>query len=354
MDLILGIESSCDETSAAVVRRGEEVLSNVVHSQVDVHREWGGVVPELASRHHAEQIDLIVGLALDRAGVGMGDIDAVAATYGPGLVGALLVGMSAAKAICLARDLPFVGIDHIEAHIYSVELTHGPLPYPALSLVVSGGHTSIFYQRHRFRYELIARTRDDAAGEAYDKVAKLLNLGYPGGPIIDRLAALGDAKRYPFSPVRMSDGSLDLSFSGLKTAVLAHVRKQPELARRNLPPEEDQPLLDLLAGFQAAVIRELGARIEAVMEERDVRAVGISGGVSMNRALRAAMAVVSERRGIPILFPQPSYTADNAGMIAGLAWHVLRSRGAAALDLAPIPGLKLAESAGSRRHPRSG
>lgn len=353
-DLILGIESSCDETSAAVVRRGEEVLSNVVHSQIDVHAEWGGVVPELASRHHAEQIDLIIGLALERAGITIKDIDAVAVTYGPGLIGALLVGLAAAKSIALTRGIPLVGVDHIEAHIHSVELTHGPLEYPALSLVVSGGHTSLFYQRERFEYELIARTRDDAAGEAYDKVAKLLGLGYPGGPVIDRLAGLGDPKRYHFSPVRMSDGSADFSFSGLKTAVLNVTRAEPELLERKVKPEEDEDLLDLLAAFQTAVIDEIRRRIERIIKERDVRSVGISGGVAHNKGLRAAMGKLSEKRGLPILFPDGGYTADNAGMIAALGWHVLQLRGPAPLSLNAVPNLKLAEDNEAKRHPRSG
>ena len=353
-EIILGIESSCDETAAAVVRGGGEVLSNVVHSQIDVHREWGGVVPELASRHHAEQIDLIVSLALERAGVGIGEIDAVAATFGPGLIGALLVGASAAKAIALARGIPFVGIDHIEAHIHSVTLSHGEIEYPALSLVVSGGHTSLFHQSEQFAYELVARTRDDAAGEAYDKVAKLLDIGYPGGPVIDRLAKLGDPGAVPFSPVKMSDGSLDFSFSGLKTAVLHLTRSNPDLLRRELPIEEDRPLLDLLASFQGAVIREIVRRMENFIEEREVRSIGVSGGVANNSGLRAAMAGLSKERGLPVYFPDPIYTSDNAAMIAALAWHRIRLDGPSPLELNPVPNLRLAEPAGAKRHPRSG
>lgn len=353
-DLILGIETSCDETAASVVRGGSEVLSNVVHSQVDVHREWGGVVPELASRHHAEQIDLIIELALERAGVDLGRIDAAAATYGPGLVGALLVGVSAAKAISLARRIPFIGIDHIEAHIHSVSLSHGELPYPSLSLVVSGGHTSLFHQMASFNYELLARTRDDAAGEAYDKVAKLLDIGYPGGPVIDRLAPLGDPTAVAFSPVKMSDGSLDFSFSGLKTAVLHITRKRPELLRRERPLEDDKPLLDLLASFQSAVVREIVRRVEVFAERREVKSIGVSGGVANNSALREAMAELSERLGIPVLFPDPAYTSDNAAMVASLARHRLRIDGPSSIELNPVPNLKLAEALGAKRHPRSG
>jgi N6-L-threonylcarbamoyladenine synthase len=354
MDLILGIETSCDETAAAVVRGGDTVLSNVVHSQIDVHREWGGVVPELASRHHAEQIDVIIDLALARADVTFDKIDAVAVTHGPGLIGALLVGLSAAKAISLTRGIHFIGIDHIEAHIHSVELTHGELKYPALSLVVSGGHTSLFYQKERFHYDLVARTRDDAAGEAYDKVAKLLDLGYPGGPVIDRLATLGNPNSVPFSSVKMSDGSLDFSFSGLKTAVLNYTRHNPEVLERKCAPEDDQHLLGLLASFQHAVVREVTQRIEQCIASKDVQTVGISGGVAQNRGLRAAMAKISEERGLPILFPDGMYTADNAAMIAALGWHALARRGPSKLDLNAVPNLKLAEPAGARRHPRSG
>ena len=353
-DLILGIETSCDETAAAVVRGGKEVLSNVVHSQVDLHREWGGVVPELAGRKHVEQIDLITNLALDKAGVTHDGVECVAATYGPGLIGALLVGTSFAKAFALTRGLPFVGVDHVEAHIFSVVLTHGEVRYPALSLVVSGGHTSLFFQEEPFRYELIARTRDDAAGEAYDKVAKLLNLGYPGGPVIDRLAALGDPEAYRFSPVKISDGSLDFSFSGLKTAVLHLTRSYPELLQRRIDPEDDRPLLDLLASFQAAVIREIIQRLESVATERGAASIGVSGGVANNNGLREKLGELSEKLGIPVLLPDPVYTSDNAAMIAALAWHKLRLEGPSSLELNPVPNLKLAEPPGAKRHPRSG
>ena len=354
ISLVMGIETSCDETSVAIVKDGTEVLSNVVHSQIDIHRAWGGVVPELASRHHAEQIDLITRLALQQAEVKMEDIDAVAATYGPGLIGALLIGLSAAKAMAMARALPFIGIDHIEAHAFSVELSHGQMQYPALSLVISGGHTSLFYQEKRHQFELIARTRDDAAGEAYDKVAKLLSLGYPGGPIIDKLAPFGNRKSYPLSPVKIKDGSLDFSFSGIKTAVLNYSRKDPELKNRELPLEQDQKLLDLMASFQHAVIREVKKRFEAVLESREVKSIGISGGVSMNSGLREEMALFSERKGIPVLFPDGKYTGDNAAMIAALGHHKLLLDGPSPLTLGPSPNLKLAEKAGAKRHPRSG
>lgn len=352
--LIMGIETSCDETSVAIVKDGSEVLSNVVHSQIDIHRKWGGVVPELASRHHAEQIDLIINFALEQAGVSIEDIDAVAATYGPGLIGALLIGLSAGKAIALSRNIPFIGVDHIEAHAFSVELSHGEMLYPALSLVISGGHTSLFYQEKRHHFELISRTRDDAAGEAYDKVAKLLSLGYPGGPVIDKLAPLGNRKSYLLSPVKIKDGSLDFSFSGLKTAVLNFTRKDPSLLERELPFEQDQKLLDLLASFQHAVVREVRKRFLKVLEYKDVRSIGVSGGVSMNSGLRENMAALSQETGVPSFFPEGKYTGDNAAMIAALGFHKLKLDGPSPLDLSPLPNLKLAEKAGAKRHPRSG
>jgi N6-L-threonylcarbamoyladenine synthase len=351
--LVLGIESSCDETSAAVLAGEREILSNVIHSQVDVHREWGGVVPELASRHHAEQIDVIVSLALQKADVPLSEIELIAVTAGPGLVGALLVGMAAAKGISLSTGIPIVGVDHIQAHIHSVELAEGEMEYPALSLVVSGGHTNLFYQPSRFEYQLIARTRDDAAGEAYDKVAKLLGLGYPGGPVIDRLAAKGDPKGIRFSPVKMSDGSLDFSFSGLKTAVRMHVEKSAELGSDS-KPEENQALLDLVASFQFSVVRELINRVQRAVTLYDVRSIGISGGVSMNRALRQAVAQLSDEVGVPAYLPQPALTGDNAAMIAYLGRYVSENGPAWPITFNADPNLRLAANDGKRRHPRSG
>lgn len=350
--LVLGIETSCDETSAAVLA-DDVILSNVIHSQVDVHAEWGGVVPELASRHHAEQIDLIIKLALKKASVSLKDIDLIAVTRGPGLVGALLVGLGAAKGLSLAAGIPLVGVDHIQAHIHSTELTHGAAEYPALALVVSGGHTSLFLQPARFQYKLLARTRDDAAGEAYDKVAKLLDLGYPGGPVIDRLAAKGNPAAVRFSRVRMSDGSLDFSFSGLKTAVLAYTKKNADLLKTD-DSANHKPLLDLLASFQNAIIAEIESRVRRVAKAEEIRSIGISGGVSMNSGLRGRMATLADEIGIPIYLPKPALTGDNAAMIAYLGAHSHEMGHEAPLVLNADPGLKLAEPSGAKRHPRSG
>ncbi len=223
--LILGIESSCDETAAAVVRDGREILSSVIASQIDLHRPWGGVVPELASREHLEKIESIVAEALERAKVSLADIDAIAVTQGPGLIGSLLVGVCYAKSLAWARNIPFVGVNHIEGHVYSVALENPPVEYPALALIVSGGHTNIFHVPEEGQYKVVSRTRDDAAGEAFDKVAKMLGLGYPGGPVIEELAKTGDASKVRFPTAKISDGRPDLSFSGLKTAVARYMRE---------------------------------------------------------------------------------------------------------------------------------
>lgn len=223
--LVLGIESSCDETAAAVVRNGREILSSVIASQIDMHRPWGGVVPELASREHLEKIEPIVGESLTRAGVSLADIDAIAVTKGPGLIGSLLVGVCYAKSLAYALDIPFIGVNHIEGHVYSVVFENPAVEYPALALIVSGGHTNIFHIPEAGSYKVVSRTRDDAAGEAFDKVSKMLGLGYPGGPIIEKLALEGDAAKYKFTRAKISDGRPDLSFSGLKTAVARYIRE---------------------------------------------------------------------------------------------------------------------------------
>ena len=249
--LILGIESSCDETAAAVVRDGTEILSSVIASQIDMHRPWGGVVPELASREHLEKIDPIVNEALTRAGVALSDIDAIAVTQGPGLIGSLLVGVCYAKALAFSLGIPFVGVNHIEGHVFSVIFENPPIEYPALALIVSGGHTNIFHVPEAGSYKVVSRTRDDAAGEAFDKVSKMLELGYPGGPIIEKLALEGDGSLVRFPRAKISDGRPDLSFSGLKTAVARYIRENDiePLANGEQP---SQAIKDLAASFQAA------------------------------------------------------------------------------------------------------
>ena len=327
--LILGIETSCDETAAAVVEAAPggappwHVRSSVIASQVAIHREWGGVVPELASRQHVRDICGVVEQALLEAGVTWTELGAVAVTEGPGLVGSLLVGVSFAKAAAWAHGVPVVAVNHIAGHIESLWLAHGEVPVPAVVLVVSGGHTSLYLVPEPGAYRLLGRTRDDAAGEAYDKVAKLLGLGYPGGPIIDGLASLGrdDAVDLPVtrltSPDRNApdrDGRFDFSFSGVKTAVLRHVRqRQGALGVESLPETE---IADVCASFQRTVVRTLTARTFDAALAHGARAVGVAGGVSANRRLRAQLAERGRELGLPVFAPPVALSTDNAAMIA--------------------------------------
>lgn len=252
--LILGIESSCDETAAAVVRDGREMLSSVISSQIELHRPYGGVVPELASREHLAEIGPIVDAALEKAGVSINEIDAIAVTQGPGLVGALLVGVSYAKSLAFGLGIPIVGVNHIEGHVYSVAFENPEVEYPAMALIVSGGHTNLFFIPEEGKYKVVSRTRDDAAGEAFDKVAKMIGLGYPGGPVIEKLARGGDPKRFRFVKAKISDGTPDFSFSGLKTAVSRHLEETPL--------GSDQDKADLAASFQDAVVHALISTLE--------------------------------------------------------------------------------------------
>ena len=333
--LILGIETSCDETAAAVVEDGRTILSSVVASQLATHGKYGGVVPELASREHLRAIVPVVRTALEQAGIDLDKPAAVAVTEGPGLVGSLLVGITYAKSICFARGLPLIGVNHIEGHIHAVVLEAGDvIKLPALALVVSGGHTHLFEVREGFTYRLLGKTRDDAAGEAYDKVAKLLGFGYPGGPIIDQLAPYGDPNAVKFTHARMKGNPLDFSFSGLKTAVLRWV-EQHDLsaeieARRHLtnPSLNDwlkltpQATRDLLASFQRTVIDELLRRATLSAEEIGSQTLIISGGVACNAGLRAAARNLNLP--YPVLFPTPGLSTDNAAMIAAAAFPKFR------------------------------
>ncbi len=349
---ILGIETSCDETAAAVVEGPGEgpwrLRSNIVASQVAIHREWGGVVPELASRQHVRDICGVVERALADAGLGWEGIDGLAVTQGPGLVGSLLVGVSFAKAAAWARGLPLVGVHHIAGHVESLWLAHGPLPEPAVVLVVSGGHTSLYHVPAAGRSHLMGRTRDDAAGEAYDKVAKLLGLGYPGGPVIDRLAAAGrdDAVDLPVTRLthpdrnaRERDSSFDFSFSGLKTAVLRHVRlRQAALGVAQLPEAE---VADLCASFQRVVVRTLLSRTFDAARAVGAKAVGVAGGVSANSRLRADLAARGQSRRLPVFVPPIALATDNAAMIAAAGLRQL-ARGERADDrLNAVPSLAL-------------
>ena len=325
---MLGIETSCDETSAAVVEDVADpshpwrLLSNVVASQAAIHREWGGVVPELASRQHVRDICGVVERALDEAGVGLGDVDAIAVTQGPGLVGSLLVGVSFAKSLAAALDVPLVPVHHLAGHIESLELEHGPLPMPAAILVVSGGHTSLYRVAEPGTYDLIGHTREDAAGEAYDKVAKLLGLGYPGGPVIDRLARGGNDRAVDLPVTRLTHrdrnapdrpGALDFSYSGLKTAVRRYVDDRRAEGVWPLPQAD---VADLCASFQRVVVQSLLDRLFDAAGRLGAGSVGIAGGVSANSRLRADAQARGREVGLPVFIPRLALSTDNAAMIA--------------------------------------
>lgn len=301
---VLGIETSCDETAAAVVR-GRVILSNVVASQVDLHARYGGVVPELASRRHIERLVPVVDEALERAGVAVEDLGGLAVTCGPGLIGALAVGVAYAKAFAFAAGLPLVGINHLEGHLFAVVLAQGTFPVPALGLVVSGAHTDLVWIPEPGTYRVVGRTRDDAAGEAFDKVARALGLGYPGGPEIDRLAEAGDPHRVPLPIPLQDEPGYDFSFSGLKTAVLLALRKDP-------PPNP----ADVAASFQRAAAEHLTARTVRAARLLGPRSILLTGGVAANRLLRRRMREEAERLGVPLLVPPPELCTDNAAMIA--------------------------------------
>ena len=338
--LVLGIESSCDETAAAIVRDGREMVSSVISSQIEIHKRFGGVVPELASREHLDKIVPVVEEAFERAGVTKEELDGIAVTAGPGLVGSLLVGVSYAKAMAFALSLPLVGVNHIEGHIYSVVFENPPVEYPAMALIVSGGHTNLFLVPEPGRYRVVARTRDDAAGEAFDKVAKLVGLGYPGGPIIERLAREGDPRSVRFSVPRMGDGRPDFSFSGLKTAVSKHVR---ETNLRPVAGDEapSQEIKDLAASFQSVVVRSLTGTMERLAEEHKPRTLIVAGGVACNEALRQASRAAGERLGIPAYFPSRHLSTDNAAMIAAAGTVKLQAGQRDGLDLDADVSLRL-------------
>jgi N6-L-threonylcarbamoyladenine synthase len=306
--LLLSIESSCDETAAAVVKDGRTVLSNIIASQVAVHAEYGGVVPEIASRKHLEAISFIILEALQKASVSMADIEGVSVTQGPGLAGALLVGISTAKAIAYARNLPIIGIHHIEGHLFAVFLER-PVEFPFIALVVSGGHTHIYRVDGFGMYDTLGQTLDDAAGEAFDKVAKIMGLPYPGGAIIDRLAAQGDPRSIRLPRPLINDGSFNFSFSGLKTAVLTHLRKNPLAGDEN-------SLHDLCASFQEAVCEVLVAKTAAAIKATGIKRLVVAGGVACNSGLRRGMKELASREEIDLYIPSPLLCADNAAMTA--------------------------------------
>jgi len=317
--LVLGIESSCDETAAAVVRDGREILSSIIASQIELHRPWGGVVPEIASREHLEKIEPIVKEALSSAAITLADIDAIAVTQGPGLIGSLLVGVCYAKSLAWAINKQLIGVNHIEGHVYSVVFENPAVEYPALALIVSGGHTNIFHVPAEGNYEIVSRTRDDAAGEAFDKVAKMLGLGYPGGPIIERLAKEGDASKMKFPQAKISDGRPDLSFSGLKTAVSRYLKENgiKPVANGDAPGQE---IKDLAASFQAAVVKALVSTMEKLALDLKPKTLIVAGGVACNLALKDAAENAAKRLGLPVYFPSKHLSTDNAAMIAAAGY----------------------------------
>lgn len=331
---ILAIESSCDETSAAVVVNGREVLSNIIASQIDTHKKFGGVVPEVASRMHIEVISGVVQEALEEAGVTLQDIDAIGVTYGPGLVGALLVGLQFAKGLAFSTKKPLVGVNHIEGHICANYIQHKDLKPPFVSLVVSGGHTFIVHVKDYGVYEVIGQTRDDAAGEAYDKVARALGLGYPGGPKIDKLAREGNPDSIAFPKANFHDKSLDFSFSGVKSAVLNYLNKAK---MQNVEVNK----ADVAASFQKAVIEVLKDNVMETCKSRNVKKITIAGGVASNSALRETIMNAASKKGIEVLFPAPVLCTDNAAMIGSAAYFNLVNGKISDLNLNAKPNLKL-------------
>jgi len=328
-DRILGIETSCDETAAAVVSRASDVMSSVVSSQIELHRRYGGVVPEVASRAHVELLMPVVAQALVEAGVDDAEIDAVAATHGPGLVGALLVGVSAAKAMALVWGVPFVAVNHLEAHLYAAFLEEPDLEMPLVILLVSGGHTMLIVMEDHLRYRVLGGTLDDAAGEAFDKVARYLELGYPGGPVIDRLAVDGDPQAIAF-PRAMANDGWDFSFSGVKTAVVNHVRKHP-----------DVDVHDVAASFQEAVVDVLVDKARRAAREVGAEGLCLAGGVAANSRLRERLLDVCVADGYRAFLPSRALCTDNAAMVAAAGWWRLRADGPSGLDVGADPSLRL-------------
>jgi len=328
-DVILGIETSCDETAAAVVAQATDVRSSIVSSQVEIHARYGGVVPEVASRAHVETIMPVVEEALAGSGLTSAGIDAVAATHGPGLVGALLVGVSAAKAMALVWDVPFVAVNHLEAHLYAAFLEEPDLEMPLIIVLVSGGHTMLILMEDHLHYRVLGATVDDAAGEAFDKVARFMDLGYPGGPAIDQLSASGDPEAIAFPRAMVNDG-WNFSFSGVKTAVVNHVRKNPGVA-----------VEDVAASFQEAVADVLVTKARRAAKQHGAKGLCLAGGVAANSRLREKMAQAAENDGLRAFLPSRAMCTDNAAMVAAAGWWRLRADGPSGLDVGADPSLRL-------------
>lgn len=334
--VVLGIETSCDETSAAVVVNGREMLSNVISSQIDLHKKYGGVVPEIASRKHVELVMPVINQALKEAGKNLCDIDVIGVTYGPGLVGALLVGLTAAKGLAFAQNKPLVGIHHIEGHIAANYIAHKELEPPFICLVVSGGHSHIIYIDDYDSFEIMGQTRDDAAGEAFDKVARAIGLGYPGGPLIDKAAKKGNNKAINFPRVHFDDKSLDFSFSGLKTAVLNYLHNMEQKG-------ESCNLEDVSASFQQAVVDILVENTIKAASEKNTDKIVIAGGVAANSALRDCMTNAASKRKIGVYYPDIILCTDNAAMVASAAYYEFIKGKMSDMHLNAVPGLKIGE-----------
>lgn len=334
--VILGIESSCDETAASVVRNGREVLSNVISSQIALHTLYGGVVPEIASRKHIEKINVVIEEALAEAHMTLDDIDTIGVTYGPGLVGALLVGVSEAKAIAYAKNLPLIGVHHIEGHISANYIENKDLEPPFACLVVSGGHTHLVIVKDYGKYEIVGRTRDDAAGEAFDKVARAIGLGYPGGPKIDKVSKEGNPNAIAFPRAKVADSAYDFSFSGLKSAVLNYLNG---CKMKNIPVVQ----ADVAASFQKAVVDVLVEHAMHAVEEYGFKKFAIAGGVASNSALRSAMEEACKKRGVAFYHPSPILCTDNAAMIGAAAYYEYLAGTRSGWDLNAVPNLKLGE-----------
>ncbi|MCI8815163.1 MAG: tRNA (adenosine(37)-N6)-threonylcarbamoyltransferase complex transferase subunit TsaD [Lachnospiraceae bacterium] len=331
---ILAIETSCDETAAAVVENGRKALSNVIASQIEIHRLYGGVVPEIASRNHMEKMNQVITQALKDAHMTLADMDAVGVTYGPGLVGALLVGVAEAKAISYACGLPLVGVHHIEGHVSANYLEHPDLEPPFLCLIVSGGHTNLVIVEDYGRFRILGSTRDDAAGEAFDKVARAIGLRYPGGPEIDKLAREGNPQAISFPRARIEDAPYDFSFSGVKSSVLNYINQQKMQGL-------EIPRADLAASFQHSVVTALTERAMLAAEEFHIDRVALAGGVAANQGLRAAMGKACEKRNLKLYYPSPIYCTDNAAMIGVAAYYEYKKGVRHGWDLNAVPNLKL-------------
>lgn len=335
-NIILAIETSCDETAVALIDENKKMLANIVASQIKIHQKFGGVVPEIASRHHLEQVNRLITLALEEANITLADLQAVAVTYGPGLVGALLVGVSTAKALAYSLNVPLIGINHIEGHVYANWIEHDDIEFPFVCLIVSGGHTTLVIMQGHGKYELLGRTQDDAVGEAYDKVARAMGLGYPGGPIIDKLAREGDPKAINFPRAWLGEDSYDFSFSGVKTSVLNY------LNRASLKGEEIKKE-DVAASFQASVVEVLVEKVIKAAKSRNMnmKTIALAGGVAANSALRETLQERCAKEGLRLIYPSLEYCTDNGAMIACASYFRYREGKRSDWHLNAVPNLKL-------------